>query len=337
MTPRPLVVAVDGGNSKTDVWVADTDGTVLATVRGPGFRPYRDGDGALDALTATLRRALDTAGSGDGPAGALVACLANVDLPEDETRTHAALVRLGLADRVEVHNDTFALLRAGAADGWGVAIVCGAGINCAGVAPDGREVRFPALGELTGDWGGGGQLAREALWSAVRAEDGRGPATALAAAVAAHFGCATATEVGVAMYRGALADERMHELPPLLMRLAGDGDAVARAVVERLAEEIAVLGTATLRRLGLLDVPAEVVLGGGVLTARDPGLLAAVERGYAASAPHARLVVVDVSPVLGAALRGLDLLNAAPSAHDRLRAAAHLRRTGLPRSHGARP
>ena len=54
-----------------------------------------------------------------------------------------------------VDNDTFAVLRAGTERGWGVAVVCGAGINCVGVSPDGRHARFPALGTITGDWGGG--------------------------------------------------------------------------------------------------------------------------------------------------------------------------------------
>jgi len=31
-----------------------------------------------------------------------------------------------------------------------LAVVCGAGINCIGIAPDGRQARFPALGEITG-------------------------------------------------------------------------------------------------------------------------------------------------------------------------------------------
>ncbi len=52
-----------------------------------------------------------------------------------------------------VDNDTFALLRSGTDRGWGVAVVCGGGINCVGLTADGREVRFPSLGPITGDWG----------------------------------------------------------------------------------------------------------------------------------------------------------------------------------------
>jgi hypothetical protein len=99
-------------------------------------------------------------------------------------------------------------------------------------------------------------------------------------------------------------------------------------VVLRLAEEVALLGWVALRRLELLDSAAEVVLGGGVLAARRPVLMEAVERRYAELAPRARLLVPEAPPVLGAALLGLDHLGAPSSAHARLRAA--FRRRPLP-------
>ena len=89
----------------------------------------------------------------------------------------------------------FAVLRAGTERGWGVALTCGAGMNCVGVSPDGRHVHFPALGETTGDWGGGYDLGKEALWFAARSEDGRGAKTVLEYLVPGHFGLSTPLEL----------------------------------------------------------------------------------------------------------------------------------------------
>ena len=83
-----------------------------------------------------------------------------------------------------VVNDTFAVLRAGldgtAAPGaphWGVAVTCGAGINCVGVAPGRAHDRVPRARRRSAATGAAGHgLGRAALWWAVRAEDGRGPA-----------------------------------------------------------------------------------------------------------------------------------------------------------------
>ncbi|MGW5416608.1 N-acetylglucosamine kinase [Actinomadura geliboluensis] len=322
-----VLVAVDGGNSKTDAAVLGAGGELLATARGGGFHPQAGGlDAALDVLDAVVAAALRDAGARPGDVAHLAAYMANVDLPDEEERLEKLLLARGAAPGVTVGNDTFALLRTAATEGWGVAVVCGAGINCAGVAPDGRTARFPSLGDHTGDWGGGAALGRAALWHAIRGEDGRGPATALTAAVAAHFGVERALDVGLGIHLGEIAQGRLTGLAPVLLDAAEAGDAVAGRVAARLAEEVAVLGSVALRRLGLLDTPADVVLGGGVLAARRPPLMDAVAARYADLAPRARLLVPADPPLLGAALLALDHAGAPPSAHDTLRATFRRRR-----------
>ena len=69
--------------------------------------------------------------------------------------------------------------------------------------------RFAALGPISGDWGGGSGLGEEALWHAARAEDGRGPATALHAAVLAGMGVATIAELTEDIHFG----RRTHRRP----------------------------------------------------------------------------------------------------------------------------
>src|SRR5262249_56446057 len=112
----------------------------------------------------------------------------------------AAAAERGWAARVVVENDTFAVLRAGTDRGWGIAVVCGSGINCVGVAPDGRHARFPSLGAITGDWGGGYDVGLASVIAAARAEDGRGPATTLELAVPAAFGLTTPSELAEAIH-----------------------------------------------------------------------------------------------------------------------------------------
>jgi hypothetical protein len=64
-----------------------------------------------------------------------------------------------------------------------------------------------------------------------------------------------------------------------------------------------------------------VVLGGGVLTARDPQLLGWITERLAGQARGAEVSVVQVPPIAGAALLGLDRAGAGPAAEHRLRAA----------------
>ncbi|MCX4746322.1 ATPase [Kitasatospora sp. NBC_01287] len=324
------VLAVDAGNSKTDVALVAADGRLLGTARGGGFAPHLHGSEAAVATLAPLVAAVAREAGLTPTGGPLVqhvqACLANADLPIEEQRLERALAEHGWGRTVAVANDTFGLLRVGTDARRGVAVVCGAGINCAGLLPDGRTARFPALGQLTGDWGGGGGLAGEAMWHAARAEDGRGPATALAAAIAAHFELASATAVAEALHLGELPGQRIYEVVPLLFACAERGDAAALELIDRQADEITRLVRVTLARLDLLDTPTPVVLGGGVLAAGQPLLLENLTARLRTQAPRALPRVVTAPPVLGAALLGLDRLAAAglgggPAAQARLRAA----------------
>ena len=326
---HPAVLAIDGGNSKTDVALVAADGTLLASVRGPGASHEEFGlDGAMRRLDELVRLAAGRAGRspGDIVARHTSACLAGADLPEEEAQLTAAIQRRNWSLTSTVGNDTFAVLRAGLSPGegerpWGVAVTCGAGINCVGVAPDGRTTRFLAFGALSGDWGGGGGLGREAVWHAMRAEDGRGKPTALRAAVAAFYEMPSMHDVAIAFHQGHPGEDDRVALPAVLFATASAGDAVARSLVERQAEEVAAMAVTAIRRLGLdggLAIP--VVLGGGVLEARNPLLTEAITRRLAALVPGSVARVVDTPPVTGAALLGLDYLGAGPAAENRLRA-----------------
>ncbi|WP_098016768.1 MULTISPECIES: N-acetylglucosamine kinase [Streptomyces] len=315
------VVAIDAGNSKTDVALIGEDGTVLATARGGGFQPPVIGvEAAIDVLAGVLERAVAELPAPPVLAGHVSACLANADLPVEEAELAAALGARGWGSSVEVRNDTFAILRAGVDEPRGVAVVCGAGINCVGMTPDGRTARFPAIGRISGDWGGGSGLAEEALWFAARAEDGRGEASELARALPRHFGLDSMYGLIEALHRGAIPLGRRHELTPVLFATAEAGDPVAAALVKRQAHEVVAMATVALDRLDLLEEEVPVLLGGSVLAARHPQLNDRIAALLAARAPKAEVRVVSEPPVLGAALLGLDRTGAGPEVHRRLRA-----------------
>jgi N-acetylglucosamine kinase-like BadF-type ATPase len=307
-------IAVDGGNSKTEALLVRADGTVAASARGAGFRPQIDGVDAAMTVLAGVVGALDVL----RPVELMSAYLAGADLPEEEAVLHDRISAARWARRITVGNDTIALLRSGAPERWGVAVVCGAGINAVGVAPDGRIARFPAIGELTGDWGGGDGLMRTGLWSAVRGEDGRGPATALSARIGACFDRPSALDVGLAVHTGALAWHDLRPITKLVFELADEGDEVARGIVERLAKEIAGMAAVLVGRLGLDDVEVPLVLGGGVLRAGHVLLDQLLTDELAGHELKVSRRLPTYAPVFGAALLALDELDAPDTAEQAL-------------------
>jgi N-acetylglucosamine kinase-like BadF-type ATPase len=331
-TKKGLLIAVDGGNSKTDLALVDADGAVLAYVRGPLGSPHHIGlTGSVSLLQDLLLDACRQAGIGVASSRPLVAqlMLAGLDFPDEERRLHDAVAGLGWADRIRVANDTFAVLRAGTDAGWGIAVTCGTGINCVGIGPDGRHARFPSLGAITGDWGGGFDLGVAALGAAARSQDGRGPATSLERLVPAHFGLDTPVDVAEAIHTGALHERRLSELARLVFGEA-ERDELAAGLIGRLAAEVADFVRATVDRLELDDLVPEVLLGGGLMQASDGRLVRATTDRLTAIGLEVVVRAVSSPPIVGAALLALDEVAADPIAHERVRrglelaAAAHV-------------
>ncbi|WP_285725588.1 N-acetylglucosamine kinase [Psychromicrobium xiongbiense] len=309
LTATSGVLAIDGGGSKTDVVVLSLEGALLARERGTGTNPQvigvRESVVVLDGLVerALTRAPVTLLGSS--------VYLAGMDLPaEIATFRRAAAAQSWLSDASVVDVDLFALLRAGTSAPDAVAVVCGTGINAVGVRADGATSRFASLGRVSGDWGGGGDLGAEVLWHAVRAEDGRGPQTALRELVLRHCSASSVGELVQSLHFGHVPARTVTGLAPLLFEAAESGDPIAASVVDRQAEEIATMAVTSLRRLDLLDRSVPVVLGGSVLAASHPGLIGGIERALAGRAPLAHIELVTAPPILGAGLLALEHVGA---------------------------
>ena len=289
-----VILGVDGGNSKTDVVLASSDGEPLAYLRGPGSNSHGPGGSAacVDVVASLIDRL-----PFEPPAERAVVYLCGADVPADIAELSGLVAARGWARETTVDNDTFGLLRAGTDRPDAVAVVCGSGINCIGRNAAGVVARYPALGWETGDWGGGEAIGREALFLANRAVDGRGEATSLVDVIEGHFG-KPVVEVGIDVHYGGMAEARLGELAPAVIDVAAGGDGVALALVQRLADEIVALVERAFRDLGLDD--ADVVLGGGMLAGRS------LLFDLVARALPREPMTPELPPVAGAVLAGLD-------------------------------
>jgi N-acetylglucosamine kinase-like BadF-type ATPase len=314
---KAAVLAVDGGNSKADVALVGGGGELLGAVRGPTVSHQAVGLEAgmtrLDDLVReTARRAELPTDGRTAFADIGVYSLAGADYPSDVSMLEGELAARGLAATDVVINDTFGALRAGTDRDWGIVLICGQGINAAAIAPDGRRARFDALGEISGDWGGGTSIGQAGLAAAVRATDGRGPRTRLERDVPLHFGLTEPAELTRALYEGRIRMARLSELPPVVFAAAIDADEAARSIVERLAEELATMAGALIRRLDMAGLDPDVVLAGGVFRTNDQRFFDSIRERITAVAPRATLARLSTPPVTGAALLGLDRLLGRP-------------------------
>lgn len=305
-----LFVGVDGGNSKTDVAVATRSGQVVAIQRGPGSSPDKLGFPKSAAVVVdTIEKALRQIGASLDQVRSVSAYVAGLDLPEDAPRLRENLLRI-LPDgvRVVADNDTMAALLAGTKGGPGLVVVCGAGINAMALDVDGHRTGYLSLGVLSGDWGGGIALGREVIWSAARAEDGRGRPTVLSKFVCEHYGTSSVADAVMMLHRGELALSTLPSLVPLLYRAAESDDEIARDIVDKLMAEVVAMVSALVARSGALSVPFPVVLAGGVLVGAPVYVREHLHDAIGAAHPDADVQLLRVKPVAGALLNALDRL-----------------------------
>lgn len=306
-----MILAVDGGNSKTDVALVSSEGRLLAAVRGPTTSHQQVGLAVgierLAGLVADVRAAASLP-PGAPPASIGVFGLAGADTAADTRRLIAAIAAQGLAVDTVVLNDGFTPIRVASDRGWGVAVICGSGVNAAAIAPNGRTARLAALGPISGDWGGGIDIGTAGLGAAVRARDGRGPRTTLETLVPTHFGLTRPIEVTRRLEAGTLDERRLGELSPVVFEAGAAGDTVARSIVDGQADELVAMAGAIIRRLHLTRLDPVVALAGGIFAADDEAFEERIRDGIRRVAPAATVRRWAAPPVLGAALLGLDRL-----------------------------
>lgn len=307
----PVVLGVDGGSSKTHAALVDETGALLGFGRAGVANQNTNGlESALAQIESAVRMALREAQLSTQQVQLGYFCLAGADFAEDFLMLRTRLEQiLGLAGRVVVKNDTAAGLRSGLSRPWGVVVICGTGINAAGRGRDGREISLPALGSLSGDWGGGGTLGVEVIGAVMRAWDGRGRETLLTPIVLDALQFTNEEELLAALYHDRVSRDQKLALTPLLFVAAQAGDKVARELVKRLGTEVGITAGAFLRRLDLSETDAEVVLAGSVFKGRGPLLIDTVRKVVHKSAPRAQIVRPKLEPIGGALLLALEAAN----------------------------
>ena len=161
MEQKRCYLAVDGGNSKTEYRLLDADGVVVATRRGGGTNHETMPGGMEAAADVLIEQACDLLASQGfelAHVGDAILGLAGADHDEEAAALEEALQSRGLLHCL-VCNDGYLGVMAGSESCVGICYSAGSGITCTGISADGSRVQFGGLGVLSGDIGGGYDIA----------------------------------------------------------------------------------------------------------------------------------------------------------------------------------
>lgn len=303
-----IYVGIDGTGLKTVALAMNQWGMMVGRGASLGSNYHEVG---IDVMRHSLQDVLDQVLRGRLPA-AICFCLAGLDTAYDHARIDAVLRDMNLRCPYVIRNNVIGYFRAGSRFPYGVGVVCGPGFNAGGVSRDGQQKHLFAQGRFTGDLTSSVWLGHDVLTAAFRSWDGRGETTHLQDAVLKIFDVPDYEALAQLHINGAITWQNLPDLIDITFDLARDGDAVAVRIITEHATEIGVSAVAMLRRLDLLDVDCDVVLHGSVISGRGPLMMDTVRRVVSAAAPLAQLNILEVSPVIGAALMAMDVLTYVP-------------------------
>jgi glucosamine kinase len=294
-----IVIGVDGGGTKTRIWVADERGQQLGSADGPGsaVRPG-EADRSADVIVATTREALASCEMTHVMPKVLCVGVAGVGREPDRQALWQALMSRDVAEEIVVHADAAIALDDAFGDGAGVLLIAGTGSVAFGRGPTGSASRCGGWGPVCGDEGSGAWIGRRALSIVTASSDEREPSTALVGAIL------TAAQVddvhGLVGWAAVATPADLAALAPVIASVADGGDLRANSLLNMASEEL-VLHVRTLARKLFGDERASVpvAFAGGLLS---PGasLRKRVEHRMRTAVPGAQLRAEEVVPVRGA-------------------------------------
>jgi N-acetylglucosamine kinase-like BadF-type ATPase len=306
-----FVMGIDGGATKTLAAVLDLQTHALHIAQaGPSNEDAIGAKAAVAALLEVADEAIRCAGIAERELAAAVLAVAGTD-----TDAIARQESVARRDTWIVVNDVVAAWAAATGAQPGIGAISGTGSNVFGVGRDGRSWRAGGWGHLLGDEGSGYWLGLESIRAALRDRDGSGPQTALSDAVVSFFAVASVEALSTLVYSKPLAKSEIAAFATETARVAERGDAVARDLYRRGADELGAQIATVIEHTGLAQAgeggedageappPRAFPVGliGSAFKAGDlfVGPLTTIIEGLA---PHARVSVVELAPVGGSVL-----------------------------------
>jgi N-acetylglucosamine kinase-like BadF-type ATPase len=259
-------IGIDGGGSKTLAIIVDAQGNECG--RGQAGSSNHTGVGlerAVSNIYHAVKQASLTLQEQANPSVHFHKAwlgLAGVDRPEDYTMLMAHLAPL--ADSVHLTNDAELLLSA-LENTVGIALIAGTGSIALGRNAQGQTARAGGWGHILGDEGSGYDIGLQCLKAVAHAADGRGQQTLLREQVLEEWQLTNADGIIGQVYTNP-DKAKIARLSALVFHAVRQGDAVASAIIQRAASELAAHVKTVSAKLNYApEQGIALALGGGLL------------------------------------------------------------------------
>ena len=266
-----VLVAVDGGKTKTTCIVFDEDGELLSTASAGPSGVMLASDLVRRNVWSSIIDALSKVDLTVDSVEVFSIGLADIDTRKDLERACVIVKNLPIPSKADVvvEHDAVTAYYAVTYGDPGVAVIAGTGSIAFGMNSRGERARAGGWGWVFGDEGSGYWIAREALQAAAKACDGRGVETKLLDAFMKRFRLVEPIDLMEIVYRVMEGDStRIAELAVLVDEVAEAGDEVAIDILDRGGAELASACYAVASKLDMVEEPIVVGAVGSVFKSR---------------------------------------------------------------------
>ena len=260
------ILGVDGGNTKTDYYLFDTEGNFIDMYRG-GTCSH---EGLRDSFDGTYRVMKEVFDEFLGkhnltPSDIEASCfgLAGDDLPYQHKKLCEKVEQLGFKN-YKIVNDSALGIKVETKKGYGVCSINGTGTSVSGIGKDGKTIQVGGIGDITGDEAGGRFLSRKVVRKAFDEVMRFGKKTSLTPITLNLIGNISEEQLMediVLVYSARKVDYNV--LTVACFEEANKGDEVAIELLTEMADNLARSAASAVVRLDLGETP-EVVLAGSV-------------------------------------------------------------------------
>lgn len=305
MTPtKKYFLGIDVGSSKTHALIVDETGQCVGFGKAGGGNHQGAGyDGTQKVMQESFNGALEMSGVEKAHIAGAGFGVAGCDFPSDVKPHLDVISKLGLACPVEVVNDGWNGLLAGATRGVGVNVTAGSSNNCRGKNKFGKEGRIVGNGAQFGEYGGAIEITARALQFVNYAWIKRTPPTTLTKVLLEHTGAKDEMEL-----MEGFSSNYFYYAPYLaidVIRVAREGDEAACEIVRWAGEELGWLAVAVARQIEMENDEFEIIQSGSVFDAGE--LITNPMRDLVLQhCPKAKLIRLAGPPVVGAVILGME-------------------------------
>jgi N-acetylglucosamine kinase-like BadF-type ATPase len=242
-------LGVDGGQSGTTAVIGDERGGIAGWASAGPCNHVASHEAKTKfrrVISECVSQAAARAGLDTVKPHFKAACLGMSGGPDDKAALLAELIDAG--HLVVTHDAAIAL--AGATSGEpGIITIAGTGSTAFGKNAGGESARAGGWGYIFGDEGGAFDVARQALRAVLREHEGWGGRTALTPALLEASGASDANAMLHLFYTPDWPRSRVAGLATVVHRIAEEGDPAAREILQRAAQQLALLAASVRRQL----------------------------------------------------------------------------------------